>query len=184
LESYFYGHGEKACSLLLVAEAQPKGWVFFSLYLYLFFLTFFCEELRMSKQPAKVLGMATKTKPSTTAKVATSDLTATTEETLVVITPKAQKAVKALAQAHLLEKEIDANIKSAREIVLSELDFGVTVIGTDARGKRLVKVRFDNPTSPKYDAKAMLDFITKNHPEMLATFLLPPSKVSPKVLTL
>jgi hypothetical protein len=152
---------------------------------YLFFLTFFCEELRMSKQPAKVLGMATKTKPSTTAKVATGDLTATTEETLVVITPKAQKAVKALAQAHLLEKEIDANIKSAREIVLGELDFGVTVIGTDARGKRLVKVRYDKPSdTPKYDAKAMLDFITKNHPEMLATFLLPPSKVSPKVLTI
>lgn len=129
--------------------------------------------------------MATKTTPSTTAKVAQANLTATTEETLVVITPKAQKAVKALAQAHLLEKEIDATIKSAREIVLHELDFGVTVIGTDAKGKRLVKVRFDTPSgTPRYDAKAMLEFITKNHPEMLATFLLPAVKVSPKVLTI
>lgn len=128
--------------------------------------------------------MATKTKPSTTAKVSTNDLTATTEETLVVIPPRVQKAVKALAQAHLVEKQVALEVKTARQIVLDELDFGITVVGTDARGKRLVKVQVIEPTSPKYDAQAMLDFITKNHPEMLATFLLPAGKPTKKVLTL
>lgn len=128
--------------------------------------------------------MATKTKPSTTAKVSTNDLTATTEETLVVIPPRVQKAVKALAQAHAVEKQVALEVKTARQIVLDELDFPVSVIGTDARGKRLVKVQVIEPTSPKYDAKAMLDFITKNHPEMLATFLLPPAEPTKKVLTL
>ena len=116
--------------------------------------------------------------------VAKATHSATTEETLVVISPKTQKAVKALAQAHNVEKQIDAEIKNAREIILSDLDFGVSVIGTDARGKRLVKVQVVNPTSPKYDAKAMLDFITKNHPEMLDSFLLPAGNPTIRVLTL
>jgi hypothetical protein len=128
--------------------------------------------------------MATKTTTSTTAKVAKATSTTTTEETLVVISPKVQKAVKALAQAHAVEKEVKAEVAQAREIVLSELDFGVTVIGTDARGKRLVKVQIVNSASPKYDAKAMLDFITTNHPEMLSTFLLPAGEPVKKVLTL
>lgn len=128
--------------------------------------------------------MTTKTS-TTSAKVAKATNAVSAEETLVVVPPRVQKAIKALAQAHTVEKQIDADIKATRQIILDELDFGVTVIGTDAKGKRLVKVRYDEPSdTPKYDAKAMVAFITTNHPEMLDTFLLPPSKVSPKVLTL
>lgn len=146
---------------------------------------FFCEIHTTRTKLANVVEslysccMATKTQS-----VAKATNTATAEETLVVIPPRVQKAVKALAQAHTLEKQIDAQVKSARQIVLDELDFGVTVIGTDAKGKRLVKVQVVSPTSPKYDTKAMLDFIATNHPEMLATFLLPPAEPTKKVLTL
>lgn len=138
----------------------------------------------MSQEPDTVFPMTTKTSTNT-AKVAKATNAVTAEETLVVIPPRVQKAVKALAQAHTVEKQIDAQIKTARQIVLDELDLGVTVIGTDAKGKRLVKVRYDEPSNtPKYDTKAMVEFVIANHPEMLDTFLLPPSKVSPKVLTL
>lgn len=127
--------------------------------------------------------MATKTS-TTSAKVAKATNAVSTEETLVVVPPRVQKAIKSLAQAHTVEKQIDTQIKKARQIVLDELDFGITVVGTDAKGKRLVKVLVVEPTSPKYDTKAMVDFITKNHPEMLATFLLPPAEPTKKVLTL
>jgi len=125
-----------------------------------------------------------KTATATSSVKTKSNPTVTAEETLVVIPPKVQRAVKALAQAHTVEKQVKSEIAQAREVVLTELDFGVTVIGTDAKGKRLVKVQVVNATSPKYDAKAMLDFITENHPEMLSTFLLPAGEPVKKVLTL
>ena len=127
--------------------------------------------------------MATTTK-ATPATKEVSVLTATKEETLVRLTPKAQKAVKALAQAHTIEKEIAEQVKSARQVILDEVDFTTTTIGTDAKGKRLVKVQIIEPKSPKYDTTALVAHLAKTNPELLEMFALPMGEPTKRVLTL
>ncbi len=127
--------------------------------------------------------MATTTKATPETKEV-SVLTATKEETLVRLTPKAQKAVKALAQAHTIEKEIAEQVKSARQVILDEVDFTTTTIGTDAKGKRLVKVQIIEPKSPKYDTTALVAYLAKTNPELLEMFALPMGEPTKRVLTL
>jgi hypothetical protein len=127
--------------------------------------------------------MATTTK-ATPATKEVSVLTATKEETLVRLTPKAQKAVKALAQAHAIEKEIAEQVKSARQVILDEVDFTTTTIGTDAKGKRLVKVQIIEPKSAKYDTTALVAHLAKTNPEVLEMFALPMGEPTKRVLTL
>jgi hypothetical protein len=127
--------------------------------------------------------MATTTK-ATPATKEVSVLTATKEETLVRLTPKAQKAVKALAQAHTIEKEIAEQVKSARQVILDEVDFTTTTIGTDAKGKRLVKVQIIEPKSAKYDTTALVAHLAKTNPELLEMFALPMGEPTKRVLTL
>jgi len=127
--------------------------------------------------------MATTTKATPETKEV-SVLTATKEETLVRLTPKAQKAVKALAQAHTIEKEIAEQVKSARQVILDEVDFTTTTIGTDAKGKRLVKVQIIEPKSPKYDTTALVAHLAKTNPELLEMFALPMGEPTKRVLTL
>jgi hypothetical protein len=114
----------------------------------------------------------------------TSTTTATKVENLVRLTPKAQKAVKALAQAHAVEKTIADQIKSARQVILDEVDFATTTIGTDAKGKRLVKVQVIEPKSAKYDTTAIVEHLRKTNPELLELFALPMGEPSKRVLTL
>jgi hypothetical protein len=127
--------------------------------------------------------MATTTK-ATPATTQVSVLTATKEETLVRLTPKAQKAVKALAQAHTIEKEIAEQVKSARQVILDEVDFTTTTIGTDAKGKRLVKVQVIEPKSAKFDTTALVAHLAKTNPELLEMFALPMGEPTKRVLTL
>lgn len=127
--------------------------------------------------------MATTTK-ATPATKEVAVLTATKEETLVRLTPKAQKAVKALAQAHAVEKTIDEQIKVARQTILDEVDYTTTIVGTDAKGKRLVKVQIIEPKSPKYDTTALVAHLAKTNPELLEMFALPLGEPTKRVLTL
>lgn len=127
--------------------------------------------------------MATTTK-ATPATTQVAVLTATKEETLVRLTPKAQKAVKALAQAHAVEKTIDEQIKVARQTILDEVDFTTTIVGTDAKGKRLVKVQIIEPKSPKYDTTSLVAHLAKTNPELLEMFALPLGEPTKRVLTL
>jgi len=106
------------------------------------------------------------------------------EETLVVLSPKHQKSVKALREAHDLEKQVNEMISVARSEILSALPEGVDVVGTDARGKRLVKIQMIYPKSVKVDNKALIDFLGRKHPEILEMFVLPPSEPSQRVYTL
>lgn len=117
-------------------------------------------------------------------KATTSTTTATKVENLVRLTPKAQKAVKALAQAHAVEKTIADQIKSARQVILDEVDFTTTTIGTDAKGKRLVKVQVIEPKSAKFDTTALVEHLRKTNPELLELFVLPMGDPSKRVLTL
>lgn len=114
----------------------------------------------------------------------TSTTTASKDEVLVRLTPKVQKAVKALAQAHAVEKTIDAQIAQAREVILSAIDLPTTAIGTDARGKRLVKVQVIEPKTTKYDTSALVKHLEKTNPELLEMFALPLGDPTKRVLTL
>jgi hypothetical protein len=126
----------------------------------------------------------TATKATPAVKVSTSTTTATKVENLVRLTPKAQKAVKALAQAHAVEKEIAEQVKSARQVILDEVDFSTTTIGTDAKGKRLVKVQVIEPKSAKYDTTALVAYLAKTNPEVLEMFAQPLGEPTKRVLTL
>ncbi len=123
-----------------------------------------------------------------TKQVAPEATTSTTivskDEVLVRLTPKVQKAVKALAQAHAVEKTIDAQIAEARDVILNAIDLPTTAIGTDARGKRLVKVLVIEQKSVKYDTSALVKHLEKTNPELLAMFALPKGDPSKRVLTL
>lgn len=114
----------------------------------------------------------------------TSTTTASKDEVLVRLTPKVQKAVKALAQAHAVEKTIDAQIAEARDVILNAIDLPTTAIGTDARGKRLVKVQVITPKSEKFDTTALVAHLRKTNPELLELFALPLGEPSKRVLTL
>lgn len=117
-------------------------------------------------------------------KATTSTTTASKVENLVRLSPKAQKAVKALAQAHAVEKTIDEQIDNARKVILDEVAYDITTIGTDAKGKRLVKVQVIEPKSAKYDTKALVEHLRKTNPELLELFVLPMGDPSKRVLTL
>ena len=117
-------------------------------------------------------------------KATTSTTTASKVENLVRLSPKAQKAVKALAQAHAVEKTIDEQIDNARKVILDEVAYDITTIGTDAKGKRLVKVQVIEPKSPKYDTSALVEHLRKTNPELLELFVLPMGDPSKRVLTL
>ena len=117
-------------------------------------------------------------------KATTSTTTASKVENLVRLSPKAQKAVKALAQAHAVEKTIDEQIDNARKVILDEVAYDITTIGTDAKGKRLVKVQVIEPKSPKYDTSALVEHLRKTNPELLEMFALPMVDPSKRVLTI
>lgn len=118
------------------------------------------------------------------AKVEKSTIAVGKVENLVRLTPKAQKAVKALAQAHAIEKEIAEQVKSARQVILDEVDFTTTTIGTDAKGKRLVKVQVIEPKSGKFDTTALVAHLATTNPELLEMFALPQGEPTKRVLTL
>lgn len=127
---------------------------------------------------------ATKATPAVKATSQVVAVVATKEETLVRLSPKAQKAVKALAQAHAVEKTIDEQVKVARQIILDEVDYTTTIVGTDAKGKRLVKVQIIEPKSPKYDTTSLVAHLAKTNPELLEMFVLPLGEPTKRVLTL
>jgi hypothetical protein len=130
------------------------------------------------------------TKSTTLVAEATEVSTTTTKQdtpVLVVIPAKTQRAVKRLALAHEAEKKVKARVAKARNEVLDELNFGVNVIGTDAEGKRLVKVTMV-AGSDKIDTKALMDFLLKHHPEIHAEaikhYYTPAGEPTPRVLTI
>lgn len=125
--------------------------------------------------------MANATK--TAGKTATS--TTTKSEAEVRISPKTQKAVKALASAHEQEKEVKAVIEENRQIILAELGNDTTKFGVDARGKRLVKIQLVVPKDPtRYDTAELVKFLAKTQPEVLEMFRAEDAKTTTRVLTL
>ena len=122
---------------------------------------------------------------ATAIKTAGQTAQATKVEAEVRISPKAQKAVKALASAHEQEKVIDALIKESREVILAELGNDTSKFGVDARGKRLVKVQLVMPKDPtRYDTAELVKFLAKTNPEVLAMFRAEDAKATTRVLTL
>jgi hypothetical protein len=128
--------------------------------------------------------MANATK--TAGKTAQPEVLATTKsEAEVRISPKTQRAVKALASAHEQEKVVKAIVEENREIILAELGNDTTKFGVDARGKRLVKIQLIVPKDPtRYDTAELVKFLAKTQPEVLAMFRAEDAKTTTRVLTL
>lgn len=109
----------------------------------------------------------------------------TTNEPEVRLSAKGQKAVRELRDAHNLEKQVAEIVKASREAILNELGSEQTKFGTDAKGKRLVKIHLITPKDPtRYDTAELVAFLAKTQPEVLAMFRAEDAKPTPRVLTL
>lgn len=117
-------------------------------------------------------------------KTTKSEVAVKAEETLVVLSPKTQRSVKALREAHNLEKVVKEQISVARTSILETLGEGVDLVGVDAKGKRLLRLKVVHSSSPRIDNKGLVDYLTKNNPEILEMFILPDSEPTTRVLTL
>ena len=87
--------------------------------------------------------------------VAQTTITSTTQDNLVVLTPKIQAKVKALREARNIAKQAKAAGDIARDEILNFVgETSVSLIGTDAKGKRLVSIKvIQSPES--FDWKAL-----------------------------
>lgn len=94
--------------------------------------------------------------------VAQTTITSTTQDNLVVLTPKVQAKVKALREARNIAKQAKAAGDIARDEILNFVgETSVSLIGTDAKGKRLVSIKVvQSPES--FDWKALKE----NDPEL------------------
>lgn len=119
-----------------------------------------------------------------TAPTARVVLTPTTEPE-VRLSAKGQKAVRELRDAHNLEKQVKEIVEKSRQTILDELGNEQTKFGTDAKGKRLVKIHLIEPKNPtRYNTAELVEFLAKTQPEILAMFRAEDAKPVTKVLTL
>lgn len=82
---------------------------------------------------------------------ATTSITSTTEDNLVVLTPAIQKQVKALREARNVAKQAKALGDTARDSILEFVGNTTTdLVGVDAKGKRLISVKLI-PSSETFD---------------------------------
>jgi hypothetical protein len=111
-------------------------------------------------------------------------LTPTTEPE-VRLSAKGQKAVRELRDAHNLEKQVAEIVKASRDVILNELGNEQTKFGTDAKGKRLVKIHLITPKDPtRYNTAELVAFLAKTQPEVLEMFRAEDAKATTRVLTL
>lgn len=74
-------------------------------------------------------------------KVAKATITSTTQDNLVVLTPKIQKQVKVLREARNIIKQAKPMEEVSRKAILDFVgNITKNIVGTDARGTRLIKV--------------------------------------------
>lgn len=86
-----------------------------------------------------------------TTKVAKATITSTTQDNTVVLPPKVQAKVKALRESRNLTKQAKALGDSARTDILDFVGETLTdLVGTDAKGKRLISVKVI-PSSESFD---------------------------------
>lgn len=86
-----------------------------------------------------------------TTKVAKATITSTTQDNTVVLPPKVQAKVKALRESRNLAKQAKALGDSARTEILDFVGEPLTdLVGTDAKGKRLISVKVI-PSSESFD---------------------------------
>jgi hypothetical protein len=69
--------------------------------------------------------------------------------------------------------------------ILNELGNEQTKFGTDAKGKRLVKIHLITPKDPtRYNTAELVAFLAKTQPEVLEMFRAEDAKATTRVLTL
>jgi NADPH:quinone reductase-like Zn-dependent oxidoreductase len=95
--------------------------------------------------------MATAELQSAQVAKATTSITSTTEDNLVVLTPAIQKQVKALREARNVAKQAKALGDTARDVILEFVGETTTnLVGVDAKGKRLISLKLI-PSSESFD---------------------------------
>lgn len=99
-----------------------------------------------------------------TKEVAKATITSTTQDNLVVLTPAIQRQVKLLREARNIAKQAKLTGDTARDEILNFVgETSVSLIGTDAKGKRLISVKvIQSPES--FDWKSLKE----NDPELHA----------------
>ena len=97
-----------------------------------------------------------------TKEVAKATITSTTQDNLVVLTPAIQRQVKLLREARNIAKQAKLTGDTARDEILNFVgETSVSLIGTDAKGKRLVSIKvIQSPES--FDWKSLKE----NDPEL------------------
>jgi hypothetical protein len=97
-----------------------------------------------------------------TKEVAKATITSTTQDNLVVLPPKIQTQVKVLREARNIAKQAKATGDTSRDAILDFVgETSVEVVGTDAKGKRLISVKvIQSPES--FDWKSLKE----NDPEL------------------
>lgn len=100
----------------------------------------------------------------TSQQVAKATIISTTEDNLVVLTPAIQRQVKVLREARNIAKQAKITGDNSRDAILDFVGAtSVEVIGTDAKGKRLISVKvIQSPES--FDWKGLKE----NDPELHA----------------
>jgi len=109
---------------------------------------------------------------TTKAKATTKTETISATETLVVLSPATQRHAKTLRSARDLAKQAKETGDTARQAILDAIgSITSNLVGTDAKGKRLVSIKVI-PSPEKFD----LARLEKENPELYA--LLLPYKVA------
>lgn len=95
-------------------------------------------------------------------KVAQTTITSTTQDNLVVLPPKIQTQVKVLREARNIAKQAKATGDISRDTILEFVgNITKNLVGTDAKGKRLISVKvIESPAS--FDWKSL----EENDPEL------------------
>jgi hypothetical protein len=97
-----------------------------------------------------------------TTQVAKATITSTTQDNLVVLPPKIQTQVKVLREARNIAKQAKATGDTSRDAILDFVgNITKNLVGTDAKGKRLISVKvIESPAS--FDWKRL----EENDPEL------------------
>jgi hypothetical protein len=108
-------------------------------------------------------------------------LTSTTSDNLVVLTPAIQRQVKALREGRNLAKQAKAMSDPARLAILDFLGLVSTnLIGTDAKGKRLISVKVVE-SSEKFDWEAFAKDQPELHEALVKQYTIPKGAGDPQL---
>lgn len=115
-----------------------------------------------------------------TTKVAKAiSITSTTQDNLVVLPPKIQTQVKVLRESRNIAKQAKATGDISRDAILEFVgDITKNLVGTDAKGKRLISVKVIE-SSESFDWKAFEETLPEIYAIVKPQFTIPKGSGTP-----